>query len=114
MWPQKFPAAAKTDTADYYCESVNDAGPPQKCRAMKMEVRKFLSHFKLHKMLHLSHFFLTSQRKCAGSPYYVSLCFLQGDLNTGGIVAGVIVALLLVALLIFAVWFAKKKGYLPG
>lgn len=71
----KFPAAAKTDTADYYCESVNDAGPPQKCRAMKMEVR---------------------------------------DLNTGGIVAGVIVALLLVALLIFAVWFAKKKGYLPA
>ncbi|KAL3971197.1 KRAB domain-containing zinc finger protein [Sarotherodon galilaeus] len=71
----EFPAAAKTDTADYYCESVNSAGPAQKCRAMKMEVR---------------------------------------DLNTGGIVAGVIVALLLVALLIFAVWFAKKKGYLPA
>ncbi|XP_031615827.1 F11 receptor, tandem duplicate 1 [Oreochromis aureus] len=71
----EFPAAAKTDTADYYCESVNSAGPAQRCRAMKMEVR---------------------------------------DLNTGGIVAGVIVALLLVALLIFAIWFAKKKGYLPA
>ncbi|XP_030602443.1 F11 receptor, tandem duplicate 1 [Archocentrus centrarchus] len=71
----EFPVVSKMDTGDYYCESTNNAGPPQSCRPMKMEVR---------------------------------------DLNTGGIVAGVIVALLLVALLIFAVWFAKKKGYLPA
>lgn len=42
------------------------------------------------------------------------LCFLQGDVNTGGIVAGVIVALLLLALLGFGIWYAHKKGYLPS
>lgn len=41
-------------------------------------------------------------------------CFLQGDLNTGGIVAAVIVTLLLVALLAVGIWYAHKKGYLPS
>lgn len=40
--------------------------------------------------------------------------FLQGDVNTGGIVAGVIVALLLLALLGLAIWYANRKGYLPS
>lgn len=40
--------------------------------------------------------------------------FVIGDLNVGGIVAGVIVALLAVALLLFGLWYASKKGYLPG
>lgn len=44
----------------------------------------------------------------------VSTIFLQGDINTGGIVAGVIVALLLLALLGFGIWYANKKGYLPS
>lgn len=35
----EFPAATKMDTAQYYCEAFNDAGPPQRCKAMKMEVR---------------------------------------------------------------------------
>lgn len=48
---QEFPAAAKTDTADYYCESVNSAGPAQRCRAMKMEVRKCPSHFNSKNLL---------------------------------------------------------------
>uniref|UniRef100_A0A669DX69 Junctional adhesion molecule A n=1 Tax=Oreochromis niloticus TaxID=8128 RepID=A0A669DX69_ORENI len=47
----EFPAAAKTDTADYYCESVNSAGPAQRCRAMKMEVRKCPSHFNSKNLL---------------------------------------------------------------
>lgn len=72
MWPQKFPAAAKTDTADYYCESVNDAGPAQKCRAMKMEVRKFLSHFKLHKMLSPEPFLPYLTKKVC---WFTFLCF---------------------------------------
>lgn len=40
--------------------------------------------------------------------------FLQGDVNTGGIVAGVIVALLLLVLLGLGIWYANKKGYLPS
>ena len=43
-----------------------------------------------------------------------TLSFLQGDVNTGGIVAGVIVALLLLALLGLGIWYANKKGYLPS
>ncbi|XP_042355873.1 junctional adhesion molecule A-like [Plectropomus leopardus] len=35
----EFPAASKMDTAQYYCEAYNDAGPPQSCKAVKMEVR---------------------------------------------------------------------------
>lgn len=47
------------------------------------------------------------------APDFTTL-FLQGDINTGGIVAGVIVALLLLALLGFGIWYAHKKGYLPS
>lgn len=35
----EFPASTKMDTAEYYCEAVNSAGPPQRCKAAKMEVR---------------------------------------------------------------------------
>nr|XP_046266083.1 F11 receptor, tandem duplicate 1 [Scatophagus argus] len=34
----EFPSVSKVDTGDYYCEAVNDAGPPQSCRATRMEV----------------------------------------------------------------------------
>ncbi|XP_070839292.1 F11 receptor, tandem duplicate 1 [Chaetodon trifascialis] len=34
-----FPAATKADSGQYYCEAVNEAGPPQRCKAVKMEVR---------------------------------------------------------------------------
>lgn len=37
---QEFIRATKMDSGQYYCEAVNDAGPPQRCRAVKMEVRK--------------------------------------------------------------------------
>ncbi|XP_037543453.1 F11 receptor, tandem duplicate 1 [Nematolebias whitei] len=71
----EFPVVTKMDSGQYYCESVNEAGPPQRCSAVMMEVR---------------------------------------DMNTGGIVAGVIIFLMLLGLIIVAVWFAKKKGYLPS
>ncbi|XP_056140835.1 F11 receptor, tandem duplicate 1 [Lampris incognitus] len=35
----EFPGTNKADAGEYYCEAVNDAGPPQRCRAVKMEVR---------------------------------------------------------------------------
>ncbi|KAK7925538.1 hypothetical protein WMY93_007848 [Mugilogobius chulae] len=35
----EFTHAKKTDTASYYCVAENSAGPPQQCRATKMEVR---------------------------------------------------------------------------
>ncbi|XP_076024630.1 F11 receptor, tandem duplicate 1 [Genypterus blacodes] len=35
----EFPSAKKTDTASYFCEAANDAGPPQRCKAVKMEIR---------------------------------------------------------------------------
>lgn len=35
----EFPAVTKMDTAQYFCEAFNTAGPPQRCRAVKMEVR---------------------------------------------------------------------------
>lgn len=35
----EFPASTKMDTGEYYCEAVNSAGPPQRCRAVKMQVR---------------------------------------------------------------------------
>ncbi|KAM9847141.1 F11 receptor, tandem duplicate 1 [Aulostomus maculatus] len=35
----EFYPAKKLDTGAYYCEAFNNAGPPQKCRAAKMEVR---------------------------------------------------------------------------
>ncbi|XP_041808817.1 F11 receptor, tandem duplicate 1 [Chelmon rostratus] len=34
-----FPAASKKDSGQYYCEAVNDAGPPQRCKGTRMEVR---------------------------------------------------------------------------
>ncbi|XP_049598344.1 F11 receptor, tandem duplicate 1 [Syngnathus scovelli] len=34
----EFPAVRKTDTAEYFCEAFNNAGPPQRCRAVNMEV----------------------------------------------------------------------------
>ncbi|KAM9332548.1 junctional adhesion molecule A-like [Pholidichthys leucotaenia] len=34
-----FPRVTKMDSGEYYCESTNKAGPSQKCRALKMEVR---------------------------------------------------------------------------
>ena len=37
---QAFPSAALVDSADYYCEASNMAGPSQSCMARKMEVRK--------------------------------------------------------------------------
>ncbi|XP_022618208.1 junctional adhesion molecule A-like [Seriola dumerili] len=35
----KFPKTTKMDMGDYFCEAFNDAGPPQRCKAVKMEVR---------------------------------------------------------------------------
>ena len=37
---QEFLKSAKMDTASYFCEAFNNAGPPQRCKAVKMEVRK--------------------------------------------------------------------------
>ncbi|KAM4547516.1 F11 receptor, tandem duplicate 1 [Fundulus diaphanus] len=34
-----FPSVTKMDTAMYYCEVSNEAGPPQRCQGGKMEVR---------------------------------------------------------------------------
>ncbi|XP_071316817.1 F11 receptor, tandem duplicate 1 isoform X2 [Trachinotus anak] len=34
-----FSKTTKMDAGDYYCEAFNDAGPPQRCRAVKMDVR---------------------------------------------------------------------------
>ncbi|KAM7374218.1 hypothetical protein PAMP_006891 [Pampus punctatissimus] len=35
----EFPSSTKMDTAEYYCEASNIAGPPQRCKAMRMQVR---------------------------------------------------------------------------
>lgn len=35
----EFPRVTKMDSGQYVCEAVNDAGPPQRCKAVKMEVR---------------------------------------------------------------------------
>ncbi|XP_040907827.1 F11 receptor, tandem duplicate 1 [Toxotes jaculatrix] len=35
----EFPAVTKGDSGQYYCEAINDAGPPQQCKAVRMEVR---------------------------------------------------------------------------
>ncbi|XP_041742664.1 F11 receptor, tandem duplicate 1 isoform X2 [Coregonus clupeaformis] len=35
----EFPSASLTDTGDYSCEAMNDAGPVQRCQAVRMDVR---------------------------------------------------------------------------
>lgn len=34
-----FPRATKKDSGNYFCEAFNDAGPPQRSKALKMEIR---------------------------------------------------------------------------
>ncbi|KAM6907542.1 F11 receptor, tandem duplicate 1 [Xenentodon cancila] len=35
----EFSSVAKADSGEYYCEAVNNAGPPQRCKAVRMEAR---------------------------------------------------------------------------
>ncbi|XP_019941372.1 F11 receptor, tandem duplicate 1 isoform X1 [Paralichthys olivaceus] len=35
----EFVRAAKIDSGSFFCEAFNDAGPPQRCKTVKMEVR---------------------------------------------------------------------------
>ncbi|CAG5874958.1 unnamed protein product [Menidia menidia] len=35
----EFKSANTMDTGEYYCEAVNDAGPSQRCKAVRMEIR---------------------------------------------------------------------------
>ncbi|KAM8834841.1 F11 receptor, tandem duplicate 1 [Synchiropus picturatus] len=35
----EFPAVTRMDTGEYYCEAYNSAGPAQRCKTVKMEVR---------------------------------------------------------------------------
>ncbi|XP_040005468.1 F11 receptor, tandem duplicate 1 [Xiphias gladius] len=35
----EFPSVTKMDSGQYYCVASNDAGPPQRCIALKMDVR---------------------------------------------------------------------------
>ncbi|CAL8364931.1 unnamed protein product [Lota lota] len=35
----EFSPTTKADTGDYYCEAVNEAGPAQRCKAVRMEVQ---------------------------------------------------------------------------
>ena len=42
---QEYPAVTKMDSGQYYCEAVNDAGPPQRCKGLKMEVCKCFLFF---------------------------------------------------------------------
>ncbi|XP_074528404.1 F11 receptor, tandem duplicate 1 [Halichoeres trimaculatus] len=35
----EFPRTTKADSGQYYCEAVNEAGPPQRCKGAKMEIR---------------------------------------------------------------------------
>lgn len=38
----------------------------------------------------------------------------SGDVNVGGIVAAVIIVALTIAVIGLALWYAKRKGYLPS
>jgi len=38
---QEFSTTTKSDTGSYYCEASNGVGPPQKCKAVTMEIREF-------------------------------------------------------------------------
>ena len=40
VWLQEFSSAKKADAGQYVCEAVNEAGPSQRCKAARMEVRK--------------------------------------------------------------------------
>lgn len=40
---QTFPRTSRSDSGEYYCEAANKAGPVQRCRAARMEVRKCCS-----------------------------------------------------------------------
>lgn len=35
----EFPKVVKTDSGQYFCEAANSAGPPQRCKPARMEVR---------------------------------------------------------------------------
>uniref|UniRef100_A0A3B4Z7V4 Junctional adhesion molecule A n=1 Tax=Stegastes partitus TaxID=144197 RepID=A0A3B4Z7V4_9TELE len=35
----EFPRTTKLDSGQYFCEAVNNAGPAQRCKAVKMEIR---------------------------------------------------------------------------
>ncbi|KAM9569054.1 junctional adhesion molecule A-like isoform 2-T2 [Salvelinus alpinus] len=95
----EFPSALAIDTGDYSCEAMNDAGPVQRCQAVRMEVR----HRQVSKV-----------RVTSGLERAVAfVLWSAGNINTGGIVAGVIVALLALALLCFGLWYAHCKGYMP-
>lgn len=37
---QEFSKTTKADSGQYYCEASNDAGPPQRCKGAKMEIRE--------------------------------------------------------------------------
>lgn len=39
--PQEFPIVSKMDSGQYYCQASNVAGPPQSCKAIAMDVRKY-------------------------------------------------------------------------
>uniref|UniRef100_A0AAY4DYW5 Junctional adhesion molecule A n=1 Tax=Denticeps clupeoides TaxID=299321 RepID=A0AAY4DYW5_9TELE len=36
-----FPRVSKVDAGEYFCEAINEAGPAQRCAAVRMEVREY-------------------------------------------------------------------------